>query len=322
MARACLCQLSRKTLEKSPAPEMVTGLIFDIRRYSIHDGPGIRTTVFFKGCPLACQWCHNPEGISRQPELILHPNRCVRCGACVEACPRGAVSKSAEGPITDRDTCQQCGTCVTACFAEARQMVGRVVTVEQLISEVERDRVFYEQSGGGITISGGEPLAQWEFLLATLAACRVSGIHTVLDTCGFAPWGVLERVYPSVDLFLWDLKMIDDEMHRRFTGVSNALILSNLQKLSERGANITIRIPVIPGINDDEDNLRQTGDFLTGLPQSHPVELLPYHDIAASKYIGLGKEYPHGRTLPPDADRIKAITSTLEKYPLKIIRTT
>ena len=187
---------------------MVTGLVFDVRRYSIHDGPGIRTTVFFKGCPLACQWCHNPEGISRQPELILRPNRCVRCGACAEACPNGAISHSPDGPVTDRDACKLCGSCVTACYAEARQMVGREVTVEQLITEVERDRVFYEQSGGGVTFSGGEPLAQWEFLLAMLEACRLGGFHTVLDTCGFAPWEVLERMVPFVGLFLFDLKMI------------------------------------------------------------------------------------------------------------------
>jgi len=287
------------------------GIVFDIRKYSIHDGPGIRTTVFFKGCPLHCWWCHNPEGQSPEVEIILRSARCIRCGACVEACPHGAARLGETGPEVQRERCERCGECTLVCNAEARQVVGREMTVAQAMAEVERDIPFYDESGGGVTLSGGEPLAQRDFALGLLEACKEREIHTALDTCGFASWDTFERVRGHVDLFLYDLKVVNDARHRQFTGISNSLILTNLQELSERGHPILLRMPIIPGVNDDEVNIRQTGEFVASLPRSHSLELLPYHHAATSKYAGLGHEYPLPDTRPPSEERLGQIAEIL-----------
>ena len=289
----------------------INGTIFDIRKYSIHDGPGIRTAVFFKGCPLRCAWCHNPESQSFAPELILHPNRCILCAACVERCPSSAVNGQL---TTDRERCQSCGGCVDVCYADAREIVGREMTVAQVLGQIEADQVFYDQSNGGVTFTGGEPLSQPRFLLDLLAACRPRNIHTAVDTSGFAAWTVVDQIRPLVDLFLYDLKLIDDEQHRQYTGVSNQLILSNLQQLSELGHNLIVRIPIIPGVNDDEKTLRQMGEFLASLAIVPPVELLAYHQIAAAKYANLGREYSLSGLIPPDKTRMEDIAGLLNGY--------
>jgi pyruvate formate lyase activating enzyme len=226
---------------------LTSGLIFDIKKYSIHDGPGIRTTLFLKGCPLACAWCHNPESQSSKPEMIFREQRCIRCGVCLTACPRRAITWNGDGPLTDWAACQPCDACVTACYAEARERIGREMTVAQALAEIERDRAFYDESGGGVTFSGGEPLMQSDFLAALLHACKAQDLHTAVDTCGFAAWETLDKVRGEVDLFLYDLKLMDDARHRAFTGVSNAPILANLQALSRLGHNLLIRIPLVPG---------------------------------------------------------------------------
>ncbi|OIO88708.1 MAG: glycyl-radical enzyme activating protein [Anaerolineae bacterium CG2_30_58_95] len=295
------------------------GLVFDIRKYSIHDGPGIRTTVFLKGCPLRCLWCHNPEGRAAGMEVIFHHNRCIRCGACLAECEHGAISWNGQVPLTDREKCEQCGACAEVCYAEARQVVGREMTVAQVVAEIERDIPFYDETGGGVTLSGGEPLAQRDFALALLKACKEREIHTALDTCGFASWDTFERVRGCVDLFLYDLKVINDDRHREFTGASNTLILNNLQKLSERDHLILLRMPVIPGVNDDEENIRQTGEFVASLPRAHSLELLPYHHAAASKYAGLGQEYPLPDTRPPSEERLGQIAEILRAYGVRVI---
>ena len=305
-------------LQSPPRTSGPAGMIFDIRKYSIHDGPGIRTAVFFKGCPLACQWCHNPESRSSRPELIFRPGRCILCDDCLGVCPGGAISREADAIVIDRTGCTVSGACAAACPAEALQVVGREMTVDEVLAEIERDRTFYEQSGGGVTFTGGEPLAQPDFLLGLLRACRERGLHTVVDTSGFANWTILDEVRPLVDLFLYDLKLMDDARHRRFTGVPNGPILANLRRLADLGSALLVRIPVIPGVNDDEENLRQAGTFLAALAQVPPVELLAYHNIAEAKYAGLGLEYGLAEVRPPDAGRMAAVGGLLRTYGLQV----
>jgi pyruvate formate lyase activating enzyme len=297
---------------------LITGIVFDIKKFSIHDGPGIRTTVFFKGCPLSCWWCHNPEGQFPAPELVFREDRCIRCGACLEVCDQGAISWDGDVVSTDREKCVLSGACVEVCYAEAREIVGREMTVAQVMAEIERDVAFYDQSGGGVTFSGGEPLLQRDFLLALLRACKEEEIHTAVDTCGFATWETLDSIREHVDLFLYDLKLMDEARHREFTGVSNELILKNLQRLSAQGHDIFLRVPIIPGINDDADNIRQIGTFAASLPRLNRVDVLPYHRAAAEKYHRLNKVYGLPETRPPSDERMAEITQILRGFGLKV----
>jgi pyruvate formate lyase activating enzyme len=296
---------------------LTTGIVFDIKKFSIHDGPGIRTTVFFKGCPLRCWWCHNPEGLTPEPELMIQASRCIKCGACLVICTHGAISWNGNEAITDAEKCVRCGACVAACYAEARQIVGREMTVPEVMAEIERDVPFYDESGGGVTFSGGEPLLQRDFLLELLRACKARGIHTAVDTCGSAPWEVLDSVREFVDLFLYDLKLIDDTLHRKFTGVSNALILSNLQALSQHGHGIIVRLPLIPGINDDEENLHQIGSFAAALPHLTRIDVLPYHGLGDEKYSRLEKRYSLSETRPPADAQVAEVARILEGFGLQ-----
>jgi pyruvate formate lyase activating enzyme len=296
----------------------IKGTTFDVRRYSIHDGPGIRTTVFFKGCPLQCAWCHNPESQSPGLERMFLANRCVRCGSCLEACEQGALSEGDDLLVADGEKCTLCGACAEVCYAEAQQIVGREVEVSDLVAEIERDLVFYDESGGGLTISGGEPLMQPDFLLALLQACRSREIHTALDTCGYAPWETLDRIRGYVNLFLYDLKLMDDTRHRQFTGVSNEPILANLQALSERGHRIQVRLPIIPGINDDRENVELVGAFVASLPRLECVDLLPYHAIAGDKYQRLQREYDLGELQPPSTHTMDRAARILRSLDLRV----
>jgi pyruvate formate lyase activating enzyme len=269
-----------------------SGIVLDIMRFSTKDGPGLRTTVFLKGCPLSCWWCHNPESQRPERELMVRPNLCIGCLACLEACPEGAILLTADGPVTDLQKCQQCGTCLEVCYSDARQIAGRVMNVSQVMAEIRKDIPFFDESGGGVTFSGGEPLMQSEFLGALLRACKVEDLHTAVDTCGSVPWSVIDDLRAHVDLFLYDLKALDDEIHVKYTGVSNQRILDNLVKLSKREQAVRVRAPLIPGINDSLDDLRRLGDFIAGLPNLVEVELLPYHTAGVEKYRRLGRDFP------------------------------
>jgi pyruvate formate lyase activating enzyme len=290
----------------------MTGIIFHIQRFSVNDGPGIRTTVFFKGCPLRCLWCHNPESISSGKQLLLREERCIRCGDCLQLCKNGAIRKVDGRYVTDRDICIVCGTCLETCYADAREIVGREMTTEEVLFEVEKDRVFYDRSGGGVTVSGGEPLFQHEFLLSLLTASKEKSIHTTVDTTGYTSPDILERLSTFVDLFLYDLKSLDDNRHREFTGVSNRLILENLNRLVRWGKRVIVRIPLIPGVNDDGASIREIGSYVKNLGGVSEIHLLPFHTTGDEKYRRLGME--HRFSAAPSPDHVQAVISDLKKY--------
>jgi pyruvate formate lyase activating enzyme len=256
----------------------MNGRIFDIRRYSIHDGPGIRTSVFFKGCSLRCSWCHNPEGISPEFELMYWKSRCRLSYDCIKACPMNAIRKDEKGSISiDRNLCDMCGECAAACLYEAMQIVGRDVTVAEVMGELEKDRAFFDQSGGGVTFTGGEPLNQPEFLEELIDSSNRAGLSVALDTSGYAPADFFHRIASKVDIVLFDLKIIDEARHKEFTGVSNRLILENFYSLSGIKTEVWLRMPLIPGATDDEKNIKAIIDLLRETNNIRNLGLLPYH---------------------------------------------
>lgn len=256
-------------------------IIFDIQRYSVHDGPGIRTLVFFKGCPLRCKWCQNPESLRREREIAFFASKCIGCGECAKVCPKGAIVLEDARRI-DRRLCDRCGECAEVCYAEALTVVGKEYDVSSLLDIVERDRPFYEQSGGGVTVSGGEPTLQWEFLLDFLRAAKDAGLNTVIETCGAFAWSTFKTLLPYIDIIYFDLKVIDESEHKRLTGVDNKRILANARKAVNADNKVVFRMPLIPTMTATQKNITDTIDFLNELKQEE-VHLLPYHKMGESK---------------------------------------
>ncbi len=307
-------------LKNSPLQnaDVIQGIVFDIRKYSIHDGPGIRTAVFLKGCPLSCWWCHNPEGQSTKIEIIKRENRCIHCGECLSICKHNAITQIGDQILLDRAKCTLCGECVEECYAEALELIGKRMSVEEVIQEIKADLPFYEQSNGGVTFSGGEPFLQPQFLHGLLIGCHQLGIHTAVDTCGYASWSTIDSLRQDIDLFLYDIKVLDDTLHRKYTGVSNKLILDNLRRLSKLGAQIIIRFPLIPGINDNEEHVRQLANLVKSLPQVNEMDILPYHSSAINKYNSLGLEYSLEGLLSPSDEHLQEIAHILEESGLNV----
>lgn len=292
-------------------------LVFDIKRYAINDGPGIRVTVFLKGCPLACRWCHNPESVSPRVQKMYNRSKCIGCGECVKVCPVQACKLTADGVETDREKCLACGACADICPAKATEMSGQHRTVDDVLAVIERERPFFEQSGGGVTVSGGEPLMHPDFLCDLLDACGERDIHRTVDTSGLAKRDTLLKVAERTDLFLFDLKLMDSKRHREWTGAGNRQILGNLRALAECGASVRIRIPLIKGINDDDDNIEAAAEFLASLPgPAREVNLLPYHNVAEGKFARLGKAPKSGQMLEPDAGDLDRVISTFSVHGL------
>jgi len=291
-----------------------TGIIFNIQKFSVHDGPGIRATVFMKGCPLHCYWCSNAESINPKPELGVIRNNCNNCGKCLKVCPEEAVSFNDDVIQFNRDRCTACGECVAVCSPGALTIYGKQVTVDEVFNEVNRDKSFYEGSGGGVTVSGGEPLQQADFVTALFQRCHDAGIGTCLDTCGYAATDKLKEVLAFTDYVLYDIKHMDVDCHHQFTGVPNDLILSNAKVVAASGIPMLCRIPLINGVNDTVHNIAETARFVKALGNSIGVELLPYHRLGIGKYQTLDKPYPGEAFTTPSSEEIEAVKRIFEEY--------
>ncbi len=294
------------------------GLIFDIQRCSVHDGPGIRTLVFLKGCPLRCLWCSNPEGQETKPELAFRRTLCIGCGVCIDLCPTRAIRLIEPFIEIDRSKCNLCGECIKGCSPEALSVVGRWVTVEQVLEEVERDLVFYEASQGGVTLSGGEPFAQACFIEALLKACKARGMATAIETAGYASWHSIEHVIKDVDLILFDIKHVNSLRHRRLAGVSNQLILENARRMAGLGIPFAVRCPVIPGFNDDPQDMDALFRFVNTLPGVTHIDLLPYHRLGESKYTMLGRGYALRGVKPLARQDVESLAQGANKRGLEV----
>lgn len=297
-------------------------MIFNIQKCSIHDGSGLRTLVFFKGCPLHCKWCANPESQSFGMEIMESPGKCIGCGECMKNCPQQAISLTEDGPKIDRKSCVKCFKCTDRCYAGSKYPVGEEYSIEDLYKQIEKDRVFYSIKGGGVTFSGGEPLAQPEYLTEITKVCHERGINVALESCGCGDYEKFKSALPYIDSIFMDIKHIDPEKHKELTGADNKLILSNIKRIAEYGIRITIRTPVIPGLNDDKENILGIARFIGSVPQIKEYELLPYHQFGVNKYTALGKDYELSDVEPPSdeqmEDLVRSVNDVFVEYHDKV----
>lgn len=284
---------------------MQNGTVFNIQKFSINDGPGIRTTVFLKGCPLNCLWCHNPESKSVKPELFYNFEKCVGCGGCVKVCPNSCHIFEGDTHIFNRENCIVCGKCAEVCYVEALETVGEEKTVLEVIAEVLKDKDFYDNSGGGITVSGGEPMLQFDFTYELLKSAKENGLHTCIETCGFAKEENLIKIAPLVDIFLFDYKETDSQKHKEYTGVANEIIIENLKMLDKMGCKTILRCPIIPTLNDREDHLNGIAAIANELENIIEINIEPYHPLGSSKAKFLNKEYPLNELTFPQNETVE-----------------
>jgi pyruvate formate lyase activating enzyme len=311
----------------------LVGKVFDIQGFTVNDGPGIRTEIFLKGCPLRCLWCHSPESQAPYSQVAWYEIRCIgveNCGKCLEICPKGALKKGkkiysktqkANIQIIDlnREACDNCGKCTEICPADALAIAGTDMTIDEIMKRIDKDRPFYRKSGGGVTISGGEPMLQYRFTKALLQECKSKGLHTCLDTSGYAKWEYYKDIIKYVDLVLYDIKHMDTEQSRVLTGVPNELILKNARKMAAEGTALQIRIPIVPGYNDSEENLRATSEFCLELgPAVKLVQILPYHRLGAVKYKRLQRKYKLESVEPPSSEHMDYCKRLIESYGLHV----
>ncbi len=302
-------QANCRTPDSLPDPASVFGWVFDIQRFCIEDGPGIRTTVFLKGCSIRCPWCSNPESFSRKPQLAHFHSTCVLCGSCAQACPEQAIEIKQKALIINRSKCTACALCVSACAQNAMKIIGEGMSCAEVVKECLRDKPFYEESGGGITLSGGEPACQAEFSAAILEAAQRSGVHTAVETNGFCAWPDLERIARHTDLFLFDLKILDGEKSKSMIGADPSVVLENLDRVDRMGKSVTIRFPIIPGYTDDRENIEQVLSAASRLNHAAELQVLPFHQYGKHKYRALDYPYKLELDSPLTHDQAQQIVS-------------
>ena len=295
----------------------IKGYISEIQRFSVHDGPGIRTIVFLKGCPLRCKWCQNPESMNAEREIQFDIQKCISCLNCIKICPNNAITLKNKKLITDKKLCKLCGRCIEECYTEARKIVGEISTVEEVYNEVEKDKVFYKNTGGGITLSGGEPLLQWKFSVTLLKKCKENSINTAIETCGFAKWENFKAVLEYTDYLLFDIKIANPVLHKEYTGQTNELILSNLMNASKLNKIIVIRLPLIPGVSDSPKNLKETV-IISKKVNAIEIHILPYHEIGVGKYKTVNRHYMLRKTHLPSNKEIEDAKKYIESEGIEV----